>query len=54
MLVTLQNRPELFQVETRRALQRRLATREFYSGPIDGEFGPSTNRGLRKAFGLEE
>ncbi|NDR59029.1 caspase family protein [Aliiruegeria sabulilitoris] len=54
VLVTLQQKPELFQRETRAALQRRLQEREFYSGAIDGSFGPGTNRGLRRAYGLEE
>lgn len=54
VLVTLQQKPELFQRETRAALQKRLQERNFYSGAIDGSFGPGTNRGLRMAYGLEE
>ena len=54
VLVTLQEKPELFTQETRAALQKRLQERNFYAGAIDGSFGPGTNRGLRKAFGLEE
>ena len=39
---------------TREALQRRLQERNFYTGAIDGSFGPGTARGLRQAYGLEE
>lgn len=54
VLVTLQNKPELFTRETRVELQKRLRERDFYAGALDGAFGPGTNRGLRQAFGLEE
>ncbi|MDV7143104.1 caspase family protein [Tropicimonas sp. TH_r6] len=54
VLINLQEKPELFSRETRAALQRRLQERNFYSGAIDGSFGPGTERGLRRAFGLEE
>ncbi|RYH11814.1 caspase family protein [Tropicimonas sp. IMCC6043] len=54
VLVTLQEKPELFTLATRQELQRRLQERNFYSGAIDGDFGPGTARGLRQAYGLEE
>ena len=31
-----------------------LALTAFYTGGIDGDFGPGTQRGIRKAYGLEE
>ena len=37
--------------ETRRALQNVLKEKSFYTGPIDGDFGPSTQRSLRLAYG---
>lgn len=50
----LQERPTMFKLETRKALQRRLSDRAFYEGPIDGQFGPGTQRGIRAAFGALE
>lgn len=43
--------PELFNSETRKALQRRLARMGFYDGPIDGDYGPGTQAGIRAAYG---
>lgn len=53
VLNILETSPNMFTLETRRALQAKLKEREFYTGAIDGSFGPGTNRGLRKAYGLE-
>ncbi len=54
VLSILQTSPNMFTPETRQSLQRRLQEVGFYSGAIDGSFGPGTNRGLRQAYGLEE
>ncbi|WP_322867365.1 caspase family protein [Aquicoccus sp. G2-2] len=37
---------------TRKALQKKLKENAFYAGPVDGDFGPGTQRGLRAAYGL--
>ena len=50
----LSNRPTMFKLETRKALQRNLTEFGFYAGGIDGDFGPGTQRGLKAAYGLEE
>jgi len=49
----LSDRPNMFKSATRKALQRRLQKFEFYAGTIDGDFGPSTQRGIRQAYGLK-
>ncbi len=43
--------PESFEKETRRELQGILQRNAFYDGALDGDFGPGTNRGLKKALG---
>ena len=48
----LRDRPEAFSAETRRAFQQRLSEVGFYDGPIDADFGPGTQRAIRRAFGL--
>ncbi len=48
----LRDRPDSFKEATRRALQRKLAERSFYTGPIDGDFGAGTQQGIRAAYGL--
>jgi hypothetical protein len=53
VLLVLSDRPNQFNVETRRALQRRLAEKGFYTGAIDGSFGPATLKAVRLAFGLK-
>jgi len=53
VLDLLSERPGMFTDATRRELQKILAVNAFYSGAIDGDFGQGTQRGLRKAFGLE-
>jgi TPR repeat protein len=52
VLNLLSERPTMFKLETRQALQRRLRDNEFYDGTIDGDFGPGTQRGIRLAYGL--
>lgn len=52
VLDLLTEKPEMFSVATRRALQSRLSQAGFYSGAIDGSFGPGTQKALRLAFGL--
>jgi len=54
VLGQLSENPKMFKAETRRSLQRKLSERAFYTGSIDGQFGPQTQRGLRKAYGLSE
>jgi len=54
VLGQLSENPKMFKAETRRSLQRKLSERAFYTGTIDGQFGPQTQRGLRKAYGLSE
>jgi hypothetical protein len=50
----LQDRPTMFKLETRKALQVILSENDFYTGVIDGDFGPSTQGGIRVAYGLTE
>lgn len=50
----LAENPRMFKAATRSALQRRLKDRSLYEGAIDGQFGPQTVRGLRRAYGIEE
>ena len=50
----LRDRPAMFGVETRKALQRRLAENDLYAGGIDGDFGGGTQRAIRAAYGLTE
>ncbi|WFE91047.1 caspase family protein [Roseibium porphyridii] len=54
VLNQLSENPKMFKAATRRSLQRKLSERAFYSGSIDGQFGPQTKRSLRKAYGLSE
>lgn len=54
VLNLLSERPNMFTAETRRALQVKLREKAFYSGAIDGDFGPGTQRGIRRAYGIEE
>jgi uncharacterized protein len=54
VLDLLSERPTMFTDATRRALQARLREHEFYTGSIDGDFGPGTQRGIRRAYGLTE
>jgi len=54
VLNLLSERPAMFTSATRKALQEELKRYEFYAGSIDGDFGPGTQRGIRKAYGLSE
>ena len=49
----LRDRPSMFKLATRKALQAKLAEVSLYSGPLDGDFGPATQESLRKAYGLD-
>lgn len=53
-LKLLSERPTMFKTQTRRALQGKLKEFGFYEGAIDGQFGPGTNKAMRRAFGLED
>ncbi|RVT83911.1 peptidase C14, caspase catalytic subunit p20 [Rhodobacteraceae bacterium CCMM004] len=50
----LSEKPGMFKPETRKALQRELSAYAFYAGPIDGDLGPGTQRGIRAAYGLTD
>ena len=54
VLNLLTERPNMFTGETRRELQKQLRKYDFYSGSIDGDFGPGTKRSIRKAYGLDD
>lgn len=54
VLDVLLDRPTMFKPETRRFLQSKLKEYDFYEGSIDGDIGPGTKRGIRRAFGLTE
>lgn len=54
VLELLSERPTMFKQGTRRALQKKLTERAFYEGAIDGQFGPQTQRGLRRAYGISD
>lgn len=54
VLAILSERPADFTLATRQELQRILTENAFYGGAIDGDFGQGTQRGLRRAYGLEE
>lgn len=54
VLKLLSDTPKMFKSETRKALQRLLAEKNFYNGALDADFGPGTQRGLRRAYGIEE
>lgn len=54
VLQQLTERPTAFKPETRRALQAELRRNKFYSGTIDGDIGPGTQRSMRIAFGQSQ
>lgn len=54
VLNLLTERPNMFTRATRRELQSVLKEYDFYTGAIDGAFGPGTQRGIRLAYGLSE
>lgn len=53
VLDILTGRPRMFEPPTRRALQEVLREYGFYAGAIDGDFGPGSQKAMRRAFGLE-
>lgn len=53
VLKVLTEHPGTLKLATRRALQEELKRFDLYQGTIDGDFGPGTQRGLRRAYGLE-
>ena len=53
VLDLMTEKPNMFKVETRRALQGRLSDAGFYTGALDGSFGPGTIKAVRLAFGLK-
>jgi uncharacterized protein len=53
VLDLLSEKPNMFSLDTRKALQRRLSDAGFYGGALDGAFGPGTVKALRQAFGLK-
>ena len=53
VLDLMTEKPNMFKLETRRALQGRLSDAGFYSGALDGSFGPGTIKAVRLAFGLK-
>lgn len=53
VLNLLSERPAMFSDKTRRALQTELKKYDFYSGAIDGDFGPGTQSSIRQAYGLD-
>ncbi len=54
VLEALLEKSNSFKLETRKALQAKLAENGLYNGPIDGDFGPTTRRSIRAAFGILE
>jgi len=54
VLDILTNKPKMFKPETLMALQEQLSANDFYTGPIDGDFGPASIKSIRVAFGLLE
>lgn len=53
VLDLLSEKPNMFSVGTRKALQKRLSDAGFYAGALDGSFGPGTLKAVRLAFGLK-
>jgi len=54
VLDQLSESPTMFKPATRLALQKLLSEVSLYEGAIDGQFGPATRRGLRRAYGVSE
>ena len=54
VLNQLSTRPEMFKAPARKALQKLLKENSFYSGPLDGDFGKSSQAAIRKAYGLPD
>jgi len=54
VLRELGENPRSFKKATRAALQEALRDNGFYAGPIDGDFGPGTQKAVRAAYGILE
>lgn len=54
VLKIMTEQPRMFSIDTRKALQRKLQEVAFYDGAIDGDFGPGTQRSIRRAYGLTD
>jgi len=48
----LSDQPNMFKIETRKALQQQLTDFGFYAGALDGDFGPGTTKAVQAAYGL--
>lgn len=53
LLSLMQEEPNLFDSDTRKALQRKLSEFGFYDSAIDGLYGAGTQAAIRAAFGAE-
>ncbi len=53
VLKQLTSDPAMFSVKTRTALQKILKSHNFYEGPLDGDFGRTTQGAIKVAFGLQ-
>ena len=47
----MKSEPDQFSAGFRKAVQRLLKDKGFYSGPVDGDFGVSTQNALDKLAG---
>lgn len=54
VLNQLLENPRMFKKPTRVELQRLLAEVTLYTGALDGQIGPGTKKGLKRAYGLQE
>lgn len=54
VLNQLLKNPKMFKQATRLELQRQLVKVSLYDGAIDGQIGPGTKKGLKRAYGLKE
>ncbi|MEO6301051.1 MAG: caspase family protein [Paracoccaceae bacterium] len=53
VLKQLTSDPAMFTIKTRQALQKILKSHNFYEGPLDGDFGKTTQGAIKVAFGLQ-
>ena len=53
VLKQLTSDPAMFSLKTRTALQKILRSYNFYKGPLDGNFGKTTQTAIKVAFGLQ-
>lgn len=54
VLNQLLENPRMFKKPTRLELQRLLSEVTLYTGALDGQIGPGTKKGLKRAYGLQE